>query len=111
MSTYTVCIMVRFLTAPPPESILLHNCTSVIGTQLFLAHLSSSKAVALDRSEDRDAHIYDVKNATTVLGGVRIAGGVTNCIFFSMLEIVFIFKSLYQVRNEGGTGWQYSRTQ
>lgn len=55
-----------------------------------------------NRSGLRDLHIYDYKEPSTVLGGLCVAGGVTNKIFFSMLEIIFIFDSEFRLLDERG---------
>jgi hypothetical protein len=56
-----------------------------------------------NRSEGRDVHIYDAKDPATVLGGLILTNGVTNTNFYSMLEILFVFKSNFEVRHEGHT--------
>lgn len=68
-------------------------------------HTKSVQAMAAspsNRSAFRDLHIYDSKQPETELGGLCVAGGVTNKIFFSMLEIVFILDSEFRLLDERG---------
>jgi hypothetical protein len=56
-----------------------------------------------DRSRGRDVHIYDFKDPTTVLGGLILTNGVTNTNFYSMVEILVLFTSDFELRDEGDT--------
>jgi hypothetical protein len=56
-----------------------------------------------DRSRGRDVHIYDAKDPTTVLGGLILTNGVTNTNFYSMVEILVLFMSDFELRDEGDT--------
>jgi hypothetical protein len=56
-----------------------------------------------DRSRGRDVHIYDAKDPSIVLGGLILTNGVTNTNFYSMLEILFMFESNFEVGHEGHT--------
>ncbi|MCJ1406444.1 hypothetical protein MMC19_000509 [Ptychographa xylographoides] len=45
--------------------------------------------MAYDRSEGRDVHIYDAKDPSqTVLGGLHLTNGLTNTLFYQMVEII-----------------------
>jgi len=57
---------------------------------------------APNRSGGRNVHIYDVDDPATVLGGLFLTDGVTNANFYSMVDIVCIFDSLYFLRDEAG---------
>jgi hypothetical protein len=56
-----------------------------------------------NRSAGRDVHIYDVKDPDTVIGGLVLTNGITNANFYSMVEIICIFDSIYFLRDEYGT--------
>jgi hypothetical protein len=56
-----------------------------------------------DRSRGRDVHIYDAKDPTTVLGGLILTNGVTNTNFYSMVEILVLFMSDFELRDEDDT--------
>jgi hypothetical protein len=43
-----------------------------------------------NRSKFRDVHIYDANDPTAELGGLRLNKGVTNAVFYSMVEILII---------------------
>lgn len=58
--------------------------------------------MALNRSAGRNVHIYDANDPTIELGGLRLATGITNANFFSMLEILFLFKGKFDLQNEDG---------
>lgn len=58
--------------------------------------------MALNRSARRDVHIYGAKDPTIMLGGLRLATGVTNANFFSMLEILLLFDNNYHLHNQEG---------
>jgi hypothetical protein len=48
----------------------------------------------------RDVHIYDTSNRNTVLGGMILTNGVTNANFYSMVEIIILFTSSFELRDE-----------
>ena len=54
----------------------------------------------LNRSNDRDVHIYNAKDRNTILGGLRLTRGVTNANLHSMIEIFCIFEMFYNLQNE-----------
>jgi len=56
-----------------------------------------------DRSEGRDIHVYDANERTTLIGGLILTNGVTNANFYSMVEIVVLFTSNFEVRKEDDT--------
>jgi hypothetical protein len=56
-----------------------------------------------DRSRGRDVHIYDAKDPATVLGGLILTNGVTNSNFYSMVEILVLFMSDFELRDEADT--------
>ena len=56
-----------------------------------------------NRSLGRDVHIYDTNDRTTVLGGLVLTNGVTNANFYSMVEILILFTSTFELQNEDGT--------
>ena len=55
-----------------------------------------------DQNKDRNVHVYDSKDPTTVLGGLHVTNGITNGNFLSMLDIIFIFETPYTVEHESG---------
>lgn len=59
------------------------------------------QAMTLNRSAKRKIHIYNANNPTE-LGGLRLANGVTNTNFFSMLEILLLLKGIFDLQNEDG---------
>ncbi len=56
-----------------------------------------------DRSTGRDVHIYDFKNPSTVLGGLILENGITNANFYSMIEIIILFSSDFELQDKGGS--------
>ena len=56
-----------------------------------------------DRSRGRNVQIYDAKDRTTVLGGLILANGVTNTNFYFMVEIIVLFTTDFELRDEGDT--------
>jgi hypothetical protein len=56
-----------------------------------------------DRSRGRDVHLYDIKDPSTVLGGLILENGVTNANFYSMVEILVLFSSDFELQYEGST--------
>ncbi|KAF1810201.1 hypothetical protein P152DRAFT_401644 [Eremomyces bilateralis CBS 781.70] len=56
-----------------------------------------------NRSLGRDVHIYDASDRTTVLGGLILTNGVTNANFYSMVEILVLFTTAFELQNEEGT--------
>ncbi|KAF4627998.1 hypothetical protein G7Y89_g10152 [Cudoniella acicularis] len=56
-----------------------------------------------DRSGGRDIHIYDIKDPSTVLGGLILTNGVTNANFYSMVKIIFLFTSNFELQDKGNT--------
>lgn len=56
-----------------------------------------------DRSRGRDVYIYDAKDPNTVLGGLILTNGVTNTNLYSMVEILVLFMSDFELQNEGDT--------
>jgi len=54
-----------------------------------------------DRSKGRDVHIYDIKDPNTILGGLILEQGVTNTNFYSMVEIIILFESDFELQLEG----------
>ncbi|KAG9232165.1 HNH endonuclease-domain-containing protein [Amylocarpus encephaloides] len=56
-----------------------------------------------DRSRGRNVHIYDAKDRATVLGDLILTNGVTNTNFYSMVEIIILFTSDFELRDEGDT--------
>ena len=54
-----------------------------------------------DRSEDRDVHIYDAKDPTqTIIGGLHLTNGITNTLFYSMIEIILVFEGTFFLQDE-----------
>jgi hypothetical protein len=56
-----------------------------------------------NRSKGRDVHIYDAKDPTTVFGGLVLTNGITNINFYSIIEILVLFTSDFELRDEGDT--------
>ncbi len=56
-----------------------------------------------DRSRGRNVQIYDAKDRTTVLGGLILTNGVTNANFYFMVEIIVLFTTDFELRDEGDT--------
>jgi hypothetical protein len=53
-----------------------------------------------DRSRGRTVHIYDAKNPATVIGGLIVTNGVTNTSLYSMMEILVLFTSTFELYDE-----------
>jgi hypothetical protein len=56
-----------------------------------------------DRSRGRDVYIYDLKDPTTVLGGLILTNGVTRTNFYSMVRIFVLFMSDFELQDNNGT--------
>jgi hypothetical protein len=56
-----------------------------------------------DRSKGRDVHVYNAKDPATALGGLILANGVTNANFYLMVEILVLFTSSFELRDESDT--------
>lgn len=56
-----------------------------------------------NRSLGRDVHIYDAKDPAATLGGLILTNGVTNNNFYSMVEILVIFASSFELRDGDDT--------
>lgn len=70
-------------------------------TSLTSAHVSTM--APRDRSRGRNVQIYDAKDHTSVLGGLILTNGVTNANLYSMIEIVVLFTTDFEIRDEGDT--------
>jgi HNH endonuclease len=53
-----------------------------------------------DRSRGRDVHIYSIKDPATVLCGLILTNGVTNANLYSMVEILVLFTSTFELHDE-----------
>ncbi|KAG9238857.1 hypothetical protein BJ875DRAFT_479915 [Amylocarpus encephaloides] len=56
-----------------------------------------------NRSKGRDVHIYDTKDPSIALGGLIPTNGITNSNFYSMVEILILFTSDFELPDEGET--------
>lgn len=56
-----------------------------------------------DRSAGRTVHIYDAENPATAIGGLILTNGVTNTSLYSMVEILVLFTSTFELHDENGT--------
>ncbi|KAF1811692.1 hypothetical protein P152DRAFT_459162 [Eremomyces bilateralis CBS 781.70] len=65
--------------------------------------LQGSTMPSRNRSLGRDVHIYDANDRTTVLGGLILTNGVTNANFYSMVEIIVLFITDFELQNEEST--------
>jgi hypothetical protein len=59
--------------------------------------------VRRDRSRGRNVHIYDANDPSAVLGGLILANGVTNANFYSIVEILVLFTSNFELRDQSDT--------
>lgn len=64
-----------------------------------------------DRSEGRDVHIYDAKDPSTIIGGLILTNGVTNANFYSMVEILLLFTSNFELQDKDETAIQRNNDQ
>ncbi|KAF1808140.1 hypothetical protein P152DRAFT_469182 [Eremomyces bilateralis CBS 781.70] len=55
-----------------------------------------------NRSLGRDVHIYDADDRTIVVGGLILTNGVTNANFYSMVEMLVVFTTAFELQNEEG---------
>jgi hypothetical protein len=53
-----------------------------------------------NRSRGRNVHIYDTNDRSTILGGLILTNGVTNANFYYMVEILVLFTSNFELRDE-----------
>lgn len=53
---------------------------------------------ANNRSAGRNVFIYDSKDPTKVLGGLILTNGVTNANFYSMIEILCVFTTTFELQ-------------
>jgi hypothetical protein len=56
-----------------------------------------------DRSGGREVHIYDAKEPATVIGGLILTNGVTNANLYSMVEILVLFTSAFELQDKDET--------
>jgi hypothetical protein len=56
-----------------------------------------------DRSRGRNVHIYDANDSATVIGGLILTNGVTKANLYSMIEILVLFTSTFELRDEDDT--------
>ena len=57
----------------------------------------------IDRSADRNVHIYNDNDRTTVVGGLILNPGVTNANFYAMIRIFVEFgRRTFSLRNQSG---------
>lgn len=92
---------------PYPEDFPATTSTVYMSSPSSLSDSSNLPQISTiaprDRSRGRDVHIYDVKDPNTVLGGLILAIGVTNANFYSMVEILVLFSSDFELQDEGNT--------
>src|SRR5690606_15023702 len=48
-----------------------------------------------------DVFFSDIRDRSTILGGLVLENGVTNANFYAMVEIVLILSASYTIQNEG----------
>lgn len=53
-----------------------------------------------DRSLIRDVHVYDAKDHSKLLGGLKLNNGISRSNFYSMVEIILLFESSFSIQNE-----------
>jgi hypothetical protein len=56
-----------------------------------------------DRLRGRNIHIYDANNLSIAIGGLILTDGVTNANFYSMVEVLVLFTSNFELCNESNT--------
>ena len=56
-----------------------------------------------NRLRGRDVHIYDSNDPATVIGGLILSNGITNANFYSMVEILVLFISHFELRDKDDT--------
>jgi len=56
-----------------------------------------------NRSLGRDVHIYNAKDPAATLGGLILTNGITNNNFYSMVEILVLFASSFELRDGDDT--------
>ena len=81
---------------PLAHSIHMSSPTSLTSAQV-------STMAPRDRSRGRNVQIYNAKDHTSVLGGLILTNGVTNANFYFMIEIVVLFTTDFEIRDEGDT--------
>jgi hypothetical protein len=74
--------------------------TSITSDPLILKY---STMPPIDRSADRNVHIYNDNDRTTVVGGLILNPGVTNANFYAMIRIfVELERRAFSLRNQSG---------
>jgi hypothetical protein len=53
-----------------------------------------------DRSRGRTVHIYNAETPATAIGGLILTHGVTNASLYSMVEILVLFTSTFELHDE-----------
>lgn len=53
-----------------------------------------------DRLGGRNVHIYDTKDSAIAIGGLTLTNDVTKANFYSMMEILVLFTSTFELRDE-----------
>src|SRR5271169_4476665 len=86
--------------SPPTTSDSHGSPTSITSDPLVLKY---STMPPIDRSADRNVHIYNNNDRTTVLGGLTLNPGVTNANFYAMIRIFVEFeRRTFSLRNQSG---------
>jgi hypothetical protein len=57
----------------------------------------------LDRSAERNVHIYNPDDLAKPLGGLVVTNGITNANFYAMIEVFVFFSSPFVLRHEDVT--------
>lgn len=55
-----------------------------------------------NRSARRNVHIFDARDQSSSIGGLRVSNGVTYANFHAMIEIFVLFDGDYTLQNESG---------
>lgn len=63
-------------------------------------YLSAKMPGAGLRALARDVFFYDLRDPSTLLGGLVLNPGVTNANFYSMINIVLVITSTYSLQND-----------
>lgn len=52
------------------------------------------------RAIARDVFFYDLRDPSTLLGGLVLTPGITNANFYSMLDIILVISTTYSLQND-----------
>ena len=89
-------------TLSQPEDALPLRKDTLTNLADFLPQPKDSAMSSSNRSQYRDVHIFDASDRNITIGGLILTKGVTNANLYTMVEIIIIVTSDFDLRNESG---------